>query len=452
MHATRLARPARRLAVVVGALATWLVACGDARRPNLLFVVFDTCRIDRMSLYGYEKPTTPNLERLAAEGVVFDQAVTHVPQTLPAVATLLTSTLPSEHGVRVNGLFRLPDAAVTLPEVLRDAGYETAAFVSGFPLDARFGTDQGFDSYDARFADSILTRTRRKDFKFPGSSHPDFEQRADETTDKVLAWLDARADGAARPFFLLVHYFDPHFPYNAPPQYLGDLGPYDAEIAFIDAEAGRLIGRLRGAGLLDETLLVVVGDHGEILQPKPRHAGYVKDAVLRVPLLLRATAALSEGVRVPAQVALVDVAPTVLDLLGVPTPPEFRGRSLLPLVRGESDAAQPAVPFETLYWKLEKERGLARHGVRTPAWKYVLDLREKDGDVVGSETLFDLARDPEETTNLVADAEGLAAHAELLESFRREVAEQVAQEGSGEPLPLTPEVEDRLRSLGYLGS
>ena len=452
MYTSRLERPTRRFLAVVGTLATLLVACGDARRANLLLVVLDTCRVDRMSLYGYEKPTTPNLERLAAEGVVFDQAVTHVPQTLPAVATLLTSTLPSEHGVRVNGLFRLSDAAVTLAEVLREAGYDTAAFLSGFPLDSRFGTSQGFDSYDAQFLDSILTRTRRKDFKFPGASHPDFEQRADETTDKALAWFAARADREARPFFLLVHYFDPHYPYHAPPQYLEDLGPYDAEIAFTDAEIGRLIGRLRGVGLLDETLVVVVGDHGEILGSRPRHAGYVKDAVLRVPLLLRATTALPQGMRIPAQVALVDVAPTVLDVLGVPAPREFRGRSLLPLVRDEGAVARATVPFETLYWKLEKERGLARHGVRTTSWKYVLDLREKDGDVLGSEALFDLARDPGEERNLAADAAGLAAHRELLESFRREVAEQTARAGSAERLPITPEVEDRLRSLGYLGS
>ncbi len=452
MYTSSLGRGTRRLAVVVGALATWLLACGDAGRPNLLLVVVDTCRVDRMSLYGYEKPTTPNLERLADQGVVFDQAVTHVPQTLPAVATLLTSTLPSEHGVRVNGLFRLSDAAVTLAEVLREAGYDTAAFLSGFPLDSRFGTSQGFDSYDAQFLDSILTRTRRKDFKFPGASHPDFEQRADETTDKALAWFDARAERGARPFFLLVHYFDPHYPYNAPPRYLKGLPPYDAEIAFSDAEIGRLIGRLRGVGLLDETLVVVVGDHGEILGARPRHAGYVKDVVLRVPLLLRATASLPRGMRVPTQVALVDVAPTILDVLGVPAPREFRGQSLLPLVRGEQVVARSTVPFETLYWKLEKERGLARYGVRTTSWKYVLDLHEEDGDVVGSEALFDLARDPGEERNLAADAAGLAAYRELLESFRKEVAEQAARVGTAEPLPKTPEVEDRLRSLGYLGS
>jgi arylsulfatase A-like enzyme len=452
MHASGLERPTHRRRVVVAALVAWLVGCGGARPPNLLLVVIDTCRVDRMSLYGYAKPTTPNLERLAAEGVVFDQAVTHVPQTLPSVATILTSTLPSEHGVRVNGLFRLPDSAVTLAEVLREAGYDTVAFLSGFPLDSRFGIAQGFGSYDARFVDSILTRTRRRGVHFPGHRHPDFEQRADETTDKVLAWLEARGGRGAHPFFLLVHYFDPHYPYNAPPQYLADLEPYDAEIAFTDASIGRLVAKLRGAGLLDGTLVVVVGDHGEMLEPKPHHAGRVTDAVLRVPLLLHGAASLPRAARIPAQVALVDVAPTILDLLGVPAPPAFRGRSLLPLVRGEQDGARASVPFETLYWQLEQEHGLARHGVRTPAWKYVLEVRQKDGRVARSEMLFDLARDPAEGTNLAGDAETRATHRRLLESFRRQVAEQVAQGVTGERLPLTPEVEDRLRSLGYLGS
>jgi arylsulfatase A-like enzyme len=405
-----------------------------------------------MSLYGYGRATTPNLERLGAEGVVFDQAVTHVPQTLPAVSTLLTSTLPSEHGVRVNGLFRLPESALTLAEVLREAGWDTAAFVSGFPLDSRFGTAQGFDAYDARFADSVLTRTRRRGFQFPGNRHPDFEQRADETTDKALAWLDARAARGERPFFLLVHYFDPHYPYNAPTQYRTDLGAYDAEIAFTDAEIGRLVARLRGIGQLDETLVVVVGDHGEVLEPRPHHAGQVKEPVLRIALLARAPGLLPQGARVPAQVALVDVAPTVLDILGVPAPPGFRGRSLLPWVRGEAEPARPAVPFETLYWKLEKDRGLTRHGLRSPSWKYVLELQETDGRVVESESLFDLVRDPGEETNLAADVAGRDSHRELLESFRAEIAEQVKRSAEGERLPLTPEVEDRLRSLGYLGS
>jgi arylsulfatase A-like enzyme len=443
--------------VAAAGLALGLLACGPAPRKNVLLVVIDTCRADRMSLYGYDRDTTPQLERLAAQGVVFDQALTHVPQTLPAVATLLTSTLPSEHGVRVNGLFRLPDSALTLAEWLRDAGWSSAAFVSGFPLDPRFRADQGFDHYDADFRDSILTRTRREGAAFQGMLHRDFEQRADEATAKAIAWLDAHERaGPERPFFLLVHYFDPHQPYTPPPAYRVGLDPYDGELAFTDAEIGRVVERLRSGEVLDETLVVVVGDHGEVLdpaRPKASHAGEIEDAVLRVPLLLRLPGALPRGARVPAQVALLDVAPTILDLLGMPVPDSFRGRSLLPVVRGERAVASPRVPFETLYWKLEKKTGLTRYGVRTETHKYVLDIVEEDGGrVVRRESLFDLARDPREEENLLADPSPDAAQRDVLRSLRRETAALVRRSPRAEPLPLTPDAEERLRSLGYLGS
>jgi arylsulfatase A-like enzyme len=201
----------------------------------------------------------------------------------------------------------------------------------------------------------------------------------------------------------------------------------------------------------------VVGDHGELLdpaRPRARHAGQLEDAVLRVPLLVRAPGALPRGLRLGEQVALLDVAPTILELLGVRAPDGFRGRSLAPAIRGEGAVATAVVPFETLYWKLEVERGLARRGVRTEPWKYVLDLREADGGpVVRSEELYDLARDPSERTNLAGEV-GRPGGPTLavLEALRSALAEHTPPEGRGSPLPLTPEVEERLRSLGYLGS
>lgn len=437
--------------------AGWLalLACGCARRADLVLIVIDTVRTDRMSLHGYEQKTTPHLERLGAEGVVFEQAVTHVPQTLPAVATLLTSTLPAEHGVRVNGLFRLREASVTLAEVLRDAGYATAAFVSGFSLDARFRADQGFDVYDADFRSSVLTRSHSEGFAFQGELHHGFEQRADEATSKALAWLEARRpEDRERPFFLLVHYFDPHHPYDPPPAYRSGLDPYDGELTFVDAEIGRLLDRLRDAGLLDRALVVVAGDHGELLdpaRPNARHAGYLKDAVLRVPLLLRSRSALPTGARIAAQVGLVDLAPTILELLGLPAPGEFRGASLVPLVRGARAGGSPRVPFETLYWKLEVDRGLVRHGIRTEKYKYVRNVREANGSVRRTEELYDLEHDPEERANLAPRASQAAATRDALEALRRELAEPT-HEGFAEPLPLTPDAEEKLRSLGYLGS
>lgn len=444
--------------VVVSTLATLLALQGcsvdrERTRPNLLLVIIDTCRVDRLSLYGYELPTSPNLERLGAQGVVFEQAVSHVPQTLPSIATILTSAPPREHGVRVNGLFQLPEAVETLAEVLRREGYATAGVASAFTLDARFAIDQGFSFYDADFRESILTRTREDGFAFQGTRRHDFEQRADEATDKALAWLGAATiEEPDRPFFLLVHYFDPHHPYEPPPGRV-DLTGYDGEIAFVDAEIGRLLAEIGDLGFLDDTLVVVVGDHGELLDPKrprARHAGHLEDAVLRVPLLMRWSRTLPSGRRIFGQVALLDVAPTILDLLDVPAPPNFRGRSLIPIVESERRLEEPEVYFETLYWELEEKRGLSRHGVRTPKMKYILNLQTVDEESIRHEELYDLDKDPEERKNLLASPSSSATYHELLERLRREVTARAEGKGGGKHHELTPEAEERLRALGYL--
>jgi arylsulfatase A-like enzyme len=442
------------LASALAALLT-IVACSRDRgrtRPNLLVVVIDTCRVDRMSLYGYEQPTTPNLEKLAAQAVVFTQAVSHVPQTLPSVSTLLTSTPPREHGVRVNGLFQLPAAFETLAEVLRGQGYVTAGVVSAFPLDARFGIDQGFDFYDADFRESILTRTRADGFTFQGTVHHDFEQRADEATDKALKWLGATTKQSDRPVFLLVHYFDPHYPYEPPADRVA-LPGYDGELAFVDAEIGRLVAGIRGLGRLDDTLVVVVGDHGELLDPSrplARHAGYLEDAVLRVPLMMLWPRALPSGRRIDAQVGLLDVAPTVLDILKIPAPAQFRGRSLIPLVEGGGGTEERRVYFETLFWALEEKRGLSRYGVRTPKRKYILNLQTGEASLP-KEELYDLEADPAEHENLLADPARSAAYGEALEPLRREVSARVDGNEGGERSTLSQGDEERLRALGYLG-
>jgi len=422
--------------------------------PNLLLVVIDTCRVDRLSLYGYDQPTTPNLKKLGAGAVVFEQAVSHVPQTLPSVATILTSTPPAEHGVRVNGLFQLPATSETLAELLREKGYATAGVVSAFPLDSRFAVNQGFDFYDADFSASILTRTRQG-FSFQGTRRQDFEQRADEATDKALTWLKQTTDkDAGRRFFLLVHYFDPHFPYD-PPADRVDLKGYDGEIALADAEIGRLMDGIRGLGRLDDTLVVVVGDHGEILDPRrplARHAGYLEDAVLRVPLLMRLPGKLPTGHRVGEQIGLLDLAPTILELLDVPAPPQFRGRSLVPLMEGKATRHEQKVYFETLYWTLEEKRGLSRYGVRTPELKFVLNLQSAGGTSTRQEELYDLKADPGETRNLMTDPTASAPYAGLLEGLRKGVIAHAEAKQDGLRRTLTQGDEERLRALGYLGA
>ncbi len=227
------ARPARS-PDAEAAPARSLPAPGVARGDNLLLVTLDTTRADHLGCYGDAEASTPTLDRLAAEGLRLADAVTPVPMTLPAHASLLTGLTPPAHGVRVNGGHGLAAGRTTLAEVLGEAGYRTAAFVSSFVLDPRFGLGQGFETYDARLEASRAAA-------FDGQS----ERSAGAVTDAALAWLDASRDDA-RPFFLWVHYYDPHDPYAPPEPWASRFPgrPYDGEISYVDAELGRLLAAL----------------------------------------------------------------------------------------------------------------------------------------------------------------------------------------------------------------
>ena len=261
-------RRAALIAVVVAvALGAWAVLGRPrwARRllppkapRNLLLVSLDTTRADHLGCYGYSAGQTPRLDALARSGLRFEKATTVVPLTLPAHSSLLTGTFPAWHGVRDNGGFYLGDEQVTLAEVLRDKGYRTGGFIGAFVLDRRWGISQGFERY---FDEFDLE-------KFNDAPSMDVIQRpGSEVVDKALEWL--RAD-RERPFFAWVHLYDPHAPYEAPEPYRSRfprtaVGAYDAEIAATDAQVGRLLDALDLDGRLDETLVIAVGDHGEML-------------------------------------------------------------------------------------------------------------------------------------------------------------------------------------------
>ena len=447
-------RPRASASSLVAVLAV-LVGCGGrppaAPPAGLVLVVVDTWRADRLSIYGGPAPV-PALESLAREGAAFEAAWSHVPATAPSVATVFTSRLPHRHGVRANGLLRLRDEATTLAEVLSAAGFRTGAVVSSFVLNPRFGLAQGFASFDADFRDSVLTK-QHGGFPFQGRKYPDFEQRADEATDKALAWLRAtRAAASSTPFFLFVHYFDPHWPYAPPPEYQADRHPYDGEVAWTDVQLGRLLAGLRELGVYDAALVAVLGDHGEILDPGPRgsrHGGRLEDAVLHVPLVVRPPGGLARGVRVSAPVGLVDLSPTLLELLGLPPEPAFEGRSFAGLLAGDAAPPREVLPFETLYWKLEAGGGPVLTGARGWDLKYV--RRESDGVVV--EEMYDTAADPAATHNLLGAGAGAVAERRAADLARlREAAEAAAGagEGTSAAIPLDPAAEERLRSLGYL--
>ena len=278
-----------------------LLTAGCARerfRPNVLLITLDTTRADRLGCYGGPAGITPAIDALAREGVRFAQADSPVPLTLPAHATLLTGLLPLHHGLRVNGAGSLPAGQETLATRFADAGYRTAAVVGSFVLDSRFGLDRGFASYD----DAM-------DLDADGAAGEQPQRRASAVVDAALRWLEGPDE---RPFFLWVHLFDPHAPYE-PPQSHRRFGAYEGEIAYMDAQIGRLTARIDRK----KTIVAIVGDHGESLgeHGEQQHGLLLYESTLRVPFIIAAPDVAPRVVNQP--VGTVDLAPTIAALAGL---------------------------------------------------------------------------------------------------------------------------------------
>jgi len=285
-------------------------------RPNVLLVTIDTLRADRVGCYGHASASTPVLDALAARGVRFETAIAHVPLTGPSHASILTGLGPLGHGFRENAGFVLPTQVKSCAQDFRERGYRTAAFVSAFPLDRRFGFDRGFDVYDDHLPRGNDPRRT-----------PYVERFADATTDAVLRWLESPAETPARPFFLWVHYYDPHAPYEPPGEFAARFrtAPYDGEVAFADQQLGRLLRALEQRGLLARTLVLAMSDHGEGLgeHGEGTHGLFVYDSTLKVPFIVAGPGVATPRVA-PTVARVIDVLPTLLDYAGL-APPGDRG-------------------------------------------------------------------------------------------------------------------------------
>jgi arylsulfatase A-like enzyme/Tfp pilus assembly protein PilF len=411
------------LALPLGAAALWWIASPRRARvrPNVLLVTIDTLRADHLGCYGDGRAATPTLDALAARGVRFATAVVHVPLTTPSHASILTGRTPLRHGVRDNGDFVLPESVPTVAEAFAKAGYRTAAFVSGFPLDRRFGLARGFETYDDHLPHG--GDPRRSAY---------VERRADATTGAALRWLD----GAAEPWFAWVHYFDPHAPYEPPAPFAERFAdrPYDGEIAFVDAQLGALLRRLEPR--LDHTLVVATADHGESLgeHGEESHGVFLYDATLRVPLIV-AGPGLPRG-RLASPVARgIDVAPTLLGRAGLPMLPGVEGRSLEPALRGEAMSDAPAYA-ESLYARLRL--GWAPlYAWRTATLKLIEAPRPE---------LYALDADAAERTDRAAERR------ETVEALRGELRAALATEPPAAAAAHSAEAAERLRALGYIGA
>ncbi len=413
--------------------------CGEAPRLNLLLVTFDTTRADHIGCYGNESIRTPAIDALAAEGVRFAHAVSAVPITTPSHSTIMTGKYPIAHGVRDNGMFVLSEDQLTLAEVLRQAGWATAAAVGSYPLTAKFGLDQGFDFYDdhvtGNFENAQGTEVVARNRLFFD------ERRAARVNEAVLPWL---TEHAAEPFFLWVHYFDPHQPHEPPRPYdqLYGTDLYDGEIAYSDEALGNLLRKLRELGVWDRTLVVFSADHGEGLNEHREltHSIQVYDTTQHVPLIVRLPdiPPARRGAVVDTRVGTVDIVPTVLELLGQAIPEGVQGRSLAADVRSGSVPAAPVPLYaETLSPRLAYNWGELR-AFYDGDFKYIFGPRPE---------LYDLASDPRELDDLVE------ARPETAEAMQRRLArflEDNAAPDLATAVEMDQETRRRLMALGYI--
>ncbi len=403
---------------LIAALFWMLPAVGSLWAENLLLVSVDTLRADRLSCYGYPGNRTPAIDRWAAEGVLFERAYAEVPLTLPSHASLLTGTTPLRHGVRDNTGFVLPESRLTLAEQLRQAGFETGAFISAYVLASRFGLAQGFETYDESFpapVDGLMsTNSLRRDGR--------------DTTQRLLEWLEGRGE---RPFFAWLHLYDPHTPYR---------GSYDQEVSRVDASIQAIDQQLRRLHLLERTHIVLVADHGEGLgeHDESTHGLLIYDSTLRVPWIIRPAGGFEPGVeRVRQAFSLIDVMPTVLQLLGLEVPPGIEGRSALRSLTGREERPR-GLYAESLMAQLQFGWSPLRSW-RTDRYKFIEAPRPE---------LYDLQQDPGETRNLYSEDQALAAR--LRQELERLLGRHSAASDSDSATVLLAEDAERLAALGYV--
>ena len=438
------------LAVVIGALA-WSACAPEAPRRNLILISVDTLRADRLGCYGYDRETSPAVDRLAREGTLFTDACAPSPWTLPSHASMFTGLYPRRNGA-TGVRFGMPEDVTTLAQHLAGYGYATAAIVTNSLL--------GTNGLDRGFAHHVQVDK--------GGPHPS------ATAAEGIAWLEERP--ADRPFFLLLHFIDPHADYGtldevrerfvepydgellgkseelyafvegrlelteADARHLSNL--YDGAVRQLDGEIERVTAYLRAEGLLDETLVVFTSDHGEEFLD---HGGVLHglthfDEVARVPLILRGPG-IEAGRRVETPVSLVDLVPTCLRELGLPVPPDLDGLELQPLLRGSG-----SLPERRLYFEADLDGSMAGRMVKGKdrairAGRYKLHLDTKSGEV----RLYDLRVDPGETRDVQAD------HPGLVQELREDLEAFLAAGRDVPARPLSDEDLEHLRELGYAG-
>lgn len=427
----------RNAAALLGIGALACLSCGrpaqksasvaPLRPLNVVVVTIDTLRADRLHCYGYDRIETPTLDALAQQGALFEHAIAQVPLTPPSHASIFTGTYPTVHHVRNTGGFVLQSSSRTLAKILQEQGWDTGAFIGAWVLKKAFGFNQGFAVYD----DQMPKRGPSRD------TVEEPERRAGEVVDRAIAWLNAQS---GKPFFAWVHLYDPHQPYDPPEpfrqKYRGRL--YDGEVAYTDRELGRFMAALDKKSPRENTLVVVLADHGESLgeHGEYTHGIFLYDSTLHIPLIMRGPG-VPAGARVAQQVRSIDVLPTILAIMGGQPPAACQGVSLLPALRGRPVAAASSYG-ETIYPKMNMNWAELR-ALRTERWKYIRAPKPE---------LYDLAQDPGETTNLLQQHP--KEYRELDHQLRAIAGIQPGKSEKIEANLMDQRTMDQLKSLGYL--
>jgi choline-sulfatase len=399
----------------------------ELRPLNVVVVTIDTLRPDHLPCYGYQQVETPTLDSLAQRGVLFEQAVAQTPLTPPSHASIFTGQYPTVHHVRNTGGFILPSSSRPLAKVLQEQGWDTAAFIGSAVLKKIFGFNLGFTVYD----DQMPKPGPEDEFR------EDPERRAGVVVDRAIQWLNAQS---GKPFFLWVHLYDPHLPYDPPGPFRERYKdhPYDGEIAYTDRELGRLIDVVRAKGP-QNTIIAVLSDHGESLGEHGEftHGVFLYDSTLRIAFLM-AGPGIPAGMRIKAQARSIDFLPTLLELMGGKAPDQVQGASLVPAFSGRRVATGVSYG-ETLYPKMNMGWAELR-SVRTGQWKYVRAPKPE---------LYDLVRDAGEATNVIRQ------HPAEAQRFETVLNGVVSPGGGGtaekvETRLVNEQAMEELRSLGYL--
>ncbi len=392
-------------------------------KQNFLLITIDTLRADRLSCYGSRYPMTPNIDRLRERGVLFSRAFANTSTTLPSHANILLGTTPNHHGVHENLNFIVSEDLLTLAEHLKNNGYSTGAFVGAYPLDSRFGLSQGFDSYDDEYS------------RIHSVNLSSLERKAEHVTEAAIEWLIARKS----PWFLWIHCWDPHTPYDPPEpfktQYKDHL--YEGEVAYVDMVLGKFFDHMKDRNLSDSTLIVFTGDHGESLgqHGEETHGFFAYNSSLWIPLIISSPET-GPG-RVDGYVSHVDIFPTVCDILGIAKPSFLQGTSLFPAMKGKKLPERP-VYFESLYPYFS--RGWA------PLKGYIFEkIKFIDSPVP---EIYDLNDDFDELNNL--------ADRERISPFRSKLDNIIQTLTPSERIEAARKVDDetrrKLASLGYVSS